>query len=49
MSANFEKLCFYPDKVNTFVDGKAIAKVGMPKLSDSDKASVQQPHKGCGC
>ncbi|KAJ9658766.1 hypothetical protein H2198_003512 [Neophaeococcomyces mojaviensis] len=36
-------LCFYPDKVETEVDGKAIEKVGMPKLSESDKASVVQP------
>ena len=27
-------LCFYPDKVTTFVDGKEIAKIGMPNLKE---------------
>lgn len=26
-------LCFYPDKVDTWVDGKEIEKIGMPKGS----------------
>ncbi|KAK4946018.1 hypothetical protein LTR10_014820 [Elasticomyces elasticus] len=26
-------LCFYPDKVDTWVDGKAIEKIGMPSLT----------------
>ena len=45
----FEQLCFYPDKVDTFVDGKSIAKIGMPPMSKADKESVAQPSKGCGC
>lgn len=27
-------MCFYPDKVTTFVDGKEIAKIGMPNLKE---------------
>ncbi|KAK5082198.1 hypothetical protein LTR05_007341 [Lithohypha guttulata] len=42
-------LCFYPDKVDTYVDGKPIAKIGMPPMSKADKESVQQPHSGCNC
>jgi Domain of unknown function (DUF427) len=29
-------LCFYPDKVDTWVDGKAIEKIGMPKGSEKE-------------
>jgi uncharacterized protein (DUF427 family) len=30
-------LCFYPDKVDTWVDGKPIEKIGMPGLPPSAK------------
>lgn len=36
-------LCFYPDKVETQLDGKDIKKTGMPKMSAADKASVAAP------
>jgi uncharacterized protein (DUF427 family) len=39
-------LCFYPDKVKTWVDGKEIAKVGMPlskKEMEDVKKSVAMP------
>lgn len=42
-------MCFYPDKVNTQVDGVAIEKIGMPPMSKSDKESVAQPKKDCNC
>ena len=47
--ANISKMCFYPDKVDTSVDGVAVAKIGMPPMSKSDKESVAQPHGGCVC
>lgn len=44
------QLCFYPDKVDTEVDGVSIAKVGMPPMSKADKESVGQPQKSsCNC
>lgn len=43
------QLCFYPDKVDTFVDGVAIEKIGMPPLSKADRASVGQPRSSCNC
>lgn len=43
------QLCFYPDKVTTYVDGKEIEKIGMP-LSKAElggvRASVKQPGDG---
>ena len=48
VNANGLQLCFYPDKVDTFVDGEPIAKLGMPPMSKSDKESVAKP-KSCGC
>jgi hypothetical protein len=53
-------LCFYPDKVDTWVDGKEIEKIGMPKGSlkeikgekatngEQDKEN-QAPKKSCNC
>lgn len=41
-------LCFYPDKVDTFVDDKAIEKVGMP-VKKEDKEHVLPAMKSCGC
>jgi hypothetical protein len=53
-------LCFYPDKVDTWVDGKEIEKIGMPKGSlkeiKGEKATNgeqykenQAPKKSCNC
>ncbi|KAK5069691.1 hypothetical protein LTR64_008125 [Lithohypha guttulata] len=35
-------LCFYPDKVETFVDGEPIARTGLPPMSKVDKESMVQ-------
>jgi len=48
-NANGLQLCFYPDKVETFVDGVPITKIGMPPMSKSDKESVAQPKSSCNC
>lgn len=49
-------LCFYPDKVETFVDGKAIAKIGMRLPSstkkdneDYDKLRDSAKTSSCNC
>jgi len=40
-------LCFYPDKVETFVDGEPIANLGKPLKAK--KESAQPPRASCGC
>ena len=39
-------LCFYPDKVDTWVDGKAIEKIGMPNLKKQEEKPAP---KSCNC
>ncbi len=48
-------LCFYPDKVDTWVDGKEIEKIGMPKNSVKEvegETNGEQKENGtrsCNC
>lgn len=46
-------LCFYPDKVDTWVDGKEIEKIGMPNIKkpadEEDKERQERGGKSCNC